>query len=83
MSADVLATAWGAVHDATPPDWYVGRPSYHDERNTWEQYAFDQRERAVNGARSRERSAIGATEVECLLEMARCLRELGAGRVPR
>ena len=25
---------------------------------------------------------IGATEVGCLLEMARCLQELGEGRVP-
>ena len=79
-----LDAAWDAVHDATR----TGRagtwagPPYHDERHEWTMYASDQRERAVNGARSREWTAIGATEVECLLEMAKCLRELGAGRVP-
>lgn len=37
-------TAWDAVHDATPPGWFVGRPSYHDERHEWAMYAFDPRE---------------------------------------
>ena len=40
------------------------------------------REVAKVGVRSREWTAIGATEVDCLLEMARCLREIGAGRAP-
>ena len=83
MTADDLDAAWAVIHDATPTGWYVGQPSYHDERHEWTQYAFDQRERAVNGARSREWTAIGATEGECLLEMARCPCELGADRVPR
>jgi hypothetical protein len=83
MNDDDLDAAWEAVHDATPPDWYVGRPSYHDERHEWTQYAFDQREHAKVGVRSREWTAVGATELDCLLEMARCLRQLGAGRVPR
>jgi hypothetical protein len=82
MTADDLEAAWAAVHDATPADWYVGRPSYHDERHEWVIYGFDQHERAVNGARSREWTAVGTTEVACLLETARCLRELAAGRVP-
>ncbi len=46
-------------------------------------YAFDPSERAIAGARSREWTTIGQTEVECLLEMARCLREISAGRAPR
>ena len=78
-----LEAARDAVHDATPPGWYVGRPSYHDERHEWTQYAFDQRERAVNGVRSREWTVFGDTEVESLLEMARRRREISAGRVPR
>jgi hypothetical protein len=73
---------WDAVHDAFPAGWYVGRPSYHDERHEWTQYAFDQREQPKVGLRSREWTAVGATEVDVLREMARCLRELGAGRVP-
>ena len=46
-------------------------------------YAYDQREVPKVGVRSPEWTAVGATEVDVLLEMARCLRELGAGRVPR
>jgi hypothetical protein len=82
MTSDGLEAGWNAVHDATPHDWYVGRPSYHDERHEWTQYAFDQRERPSVGVRSREWTAFGAAEVEVLREMARCLREVGAGRVP-
>jgi hypothetical protein len=65
-----------------PSAWTVGRPSYHDERHEWTQYAFDSFERPRSGVRSREWTAVGPTEVEVLREMARCLRELGAGRVP-
>jgi hypothetical protein len=46
-------------------------------------YAFDPSEVAKVGVREREWTAIGATELECLREMARCLRELGDGWVPR
>ena len=71
-----------AVHDATPPDRSVGRPSCHDERHGWTQCALDEREQAKVGVRSREWTAVGATAGEVLLEMARCLQELNAGRVP-
>ena len=41
-------------------------------------------ERAAEGRQAyREWTAIGETEVECVLAMARCLREIGAGRVPK
>ena len=83
MTDDELEAAWAAVHDATPTGWHVGRPSYHDERHEWTQYAFDPRETAKVGVRSREWTAIGATETDVLLKMARCLRQIGAGRVPR
>jgi hypothetical protein len=63
--------------------WSVGRPSFYPERREWQQYAFDSFEVTKVGVRSKEWTAIGPTEVECLREMARCLRELGAGRVPR
>jgi hypothetical protein len=81
--SDELEAAWNAFHDATPPGWYVGRPSYHDERHEWTMCAFDQRERPSVGVRSREWSAVGATEIGVLNEMARCLLELGHGRAPR
>jgi len=67
----------------TPPGWDVGTPVFHVERVQWAQYAFDQTEKAHIGKRSREWTAVGKTEVECVREMARCLREVGAGRVPR
>ena len=46
-------------------------------------YAFDTTERAQVGRRSREWTAVGESEVECVREMARCLRLIGEGRVPK
>ncbi len=68
---------------ATPKGWYVGRPSYHNERRQWHQYAFDPSERPNVGLRSREWTAVASTEEAVVREMARCLRELGEGRVPK
>ena len=83
MTEDDLEAAWDAVFDALPAAWSVGRPSYHDERHEWTQYAFDSFERPSVGVRSREWTAVAATEVECLLEMARWLGDIGAGRAPK
>lgn len=79
-----LEAAWDEVHDALPPGWYAGRAHLHDGRRppVWEQYAYDTRERPVAGKRSREWTAEAPTELECVLEMARCLREIAAGRWP-
>lgn len=71
------------LHAATPPGWYVGRPMYHDERGQWQMYAFDPSERAVMSLRSREWTAVAATEEGVVSEMARCLCEIGAGRLSR
>jgi len=46
-------------------------------------YSFDPSEHPSIGLRSREWKAVGATEVEAVAEMARCLREISAGRAPR
>jgi hypothetical protein len=78
-----LEAAWDAVHEATPAGWYVGRPSYHHERREWVMYACDPSERPKVGLRSREWPAVAATEEGVVLEMARCLREIAAGRAPR
>ncbi len=78
-----LDEAWAELHDATPTGWYVGTPSYHVERREWSQYAFDTREKAHIGRRSREWTAVGPTEEGVVREMARCLREITSGRVPR
>mgnify|MGYP000175690163 CR=1 FL=1 len=77
-----LTAAWAAVHDATPEGWYVGRPMEHPERNEWSQFAFDPSETPIVGKRSREWTAVGCTELECVHVMARCLGELREGRWP-
>ena len=77
---DDIEAAWGEVFDALPAAWSVGRPSYHDERHEWTMYGWDRKEVAKVGVRSKEWTAIGATEVAFLREMACCLREIGAGR---
>ena len=66
--------------------WSVGRPSLHDDvrgAEHWEQWAYDLREGPKMAKRSREWTAVGRTEAECVREMARCLHEIQAGRVPR
>jgi hypothetical protein len=40
-------------------------------------------ERAVDGSRKREWTAIAGTEEAVVREMARCLAEISAGRVPK
>ena len=72
-----------AVHAATPAGWYVGRPTYHDDRREWLMYAYDPSERPTVGLRSREWTAVAATEEGVMRERARCLREISAGRAPR
>ena len=76
-----LEAAWNEFHDAKPDGWFVGTPVYI-ERRGWEQYAFDTRERAKAGRRSREWTAVAQTELEVVREMARCLRRIRTGRVP-
>ena len=83
MSSDELEAAWAAVHEATPEGWYVGRPSEHPERREWVMFAFDTRERAVEGKRSGEWTTVAPTELEVVRSMAYCLRELKAGRLPK
>jgi hypothetical protein len=45
-------------------------------------FAFDPSEKAVMGQRARQWTAV-PTELGVVREMARCLRELGAGRWPK
>ena len=82
MAGMEIEEAWDSLHDALPPGWRAGRPSYREDLKTWEQYAYDTRERPEAGKRSREWTAVGSSEAECVREMARCLGEIGAGRWP-
>jgi hypothetical protein len=78
-----LEDAWSDLHDAKPPGWHVGQPSWDDRRKIWEQYAFDPRERAVVGHRWREWTATAPTEPGVVRELARCLRLIREDRVPQ
>lgn len=83
MAAVNREEAWADLLDATPVGWYVGPPVFHVERDQWALYAFDATERVKIGKRSREWTAVAPTEVGAVRELARCLREIAAGRVPR
>lgn len=81
-----LERAWAELDEANATlHWRVGRPYLHEEMasNPWEQYAYDPSERPKAGGRSREWTAIGNSEIEVICDMARCLREIAAARVPR
>lgn len=80
---DEREQAWTELLEAMPSGWYVGQPMYHDERQEWQMYAFDPSERPKVGLRSRERQTAHPTEVGVVREMARCLREIRHGRVPK
>jgi hypothetical protein len=75
--------ALAAVHEATPPGWYVGRPSYQVERDRWIMFAFDPSEKAVMGQRERQWETEAMTEVGVVRSMAYCLGELREGRWPK
>ena len=81
MSTD-LDDAWIDLHDAKLAGWFVGRPSYNERFHEREKYAFDPTEKAQVGVRSREWTAVAATELEVIGELARCLRLIREGLVP-
>jgi hypothetical protein len=84
MADKALEEAWNAVHDATPANWSVGRPSYIERYDRFEQFAFDTTDRGRPGKpHTREWTAVGQTDVECLEAIVRCLREISEGRWPR
>lgn len=82
---DELEAAWNELHEANEAvSRFVGdRPTSRVLAVPWSQYAFDPKERPKVGRRSREWTSIGPSEVRCVRNMARCLRELSEGRVPR
>lgn len=83
MTDEEVAAAWNELHEATPPGWSVGRPSYRERRDEWALYAFDTTERRKVGHREREWTATAPTQASVVREMTRCLRELTARPVPR
>ena len=77
-----LEDAWNELHDTEPPGWFVAQSACGDGHRVWEQYAFDPRERAQGGVRSREWTAVAQSELEVNRELARCLRLIREGGVP-
>lgn len=78
-----LHDAWDELFAAIPDALDAGKPLYNPGSHAWEMYAFDQRERLKVGHRTRACTAVAPTEELVVFEMARCLREIGAGRVPK
>ena len=78
-----LEAAWAAVHENTPEGWYVGKPVIEERYGQWSMYAFDSSERPIEGKREGEWTAVAPTGLDVVRSMARCLRELGAGRWPK
>ncbi len=84
MTDPEIVAAWAKIHDATPPGWYVGRPGYNDTYRQWEQFVYDDPSaRPKVGLRSGEWTAVGTSELHVLREMAKCLRAISDGRVPK
>jgi hypothetical protein len=80
---DETEAAWDELLAALPTGWWMGQPSYHDERREWLLYAYDPSERTVVGLRQREWQAVADSGVGVVREMTRCLREIGEGRWPK
>ena len=81
---EMIEAAWLEVHAALPPGWFVGHPAFESRRAVpWSMYAFDTTEKPKIGHRSREWTAMAPTELDVLVEMARCLGEIRLGRVPK
>ena len=85
LGMDDLEAAWDELHSANESlGWFIGPPSCEERRPVpWTMYAFDPREVPKVGHRSREWTAIGPTQERVVREMARCLQEISAGRVPK
>ena len=83
MTDEATVAAWAAVHANTPAGWFVGQPGYEERYGQWSMHAFDPSEKAMDGGRGRQWTAVGRTKLECVQEMARCHGELKAGRWPK
>ena len=82
---DYLDDAWAELHATNAIlSWFFGRPAFDAHKAVpWSLYAFDGGEIAKVGKRSREWTAVAPTEIAVVRSMARCLREICEGRVPR
>jgi hypothetical protein len=75
-------TARDVLQAAQKVGWYVGIPLYDLQRRLWQLYAYDTTEQETLGPRTRQRTAVGRSEEDCINEMARCLSEISEGQPP-
>lgn len=61
VTDDELLNAWNELHEAAPPGWFAGRPSFDERRDEWSRYAFDTSKRLKLGHRSGEWTALTPT----------------------
>ncbi len=78
-----LEAAWDELHDANTDGWFVGPTTHEEHRHEWTMCAFDTRERAKAGRRSREWTAVAVSELEVARKMARSLRIIGERDQPK
>jgi hypothetical protein len=76
-----LEAAWDELHEANAAlGWFVGRPAFEPRRAVpWSMFCADLR----RGTGRPEWTFTAMTEVECVREMARFLRDFREGRVPQ
>jgi len=78
-----LENAWAELHEAVPRGWQIGGPAFDERKGEWSLYAWDVTERVKAGRRTRDWIAVHPTQSGVLREMARCLRTLDEGQVPK
>ena len=71
------------LFEAIPDGWTTGKPSYNPNAHAFEMSAFDQRDKVKVGHRTGAWTAVTPTEDAVVREMARCPREIAAGKVQK
>jgi hypothetical protein len=70
---DIAEHDLDVLNNARRAGWYVGIPLYDIKRRRWTQFAYDTTASARPTGRSRELTAAGGSEDECVREMSRHL----------
>jgi hypothetical protein len=77
-----LEDAWDAVWDVLPAGWSVAQPVYHEDLNYWVAYCRDPHHRPDKPTPPYVEAA-APTEPLALRDLARNVREVLKGRVPK
>lgn len=79
---DDLEAAYGALWAVPPAGWDVARPVEHVENRYWVSYVRDPHWHKGKATPAYV-EAIGPAEPKAIAELARCITEVLAGRVPK